>query len=110
MTTLSHRNVLKGCQKAFYMKLTLRNAANNSIHCVPGTALNAIYTRVNSILTMNIPILNEETERFASGPRDSKWGDKTQTYAVSTQYHHSFLFLYYRNCSVCYDSPMRTRW
>lgn len=44
MITLSHRNVLKGCQKAFYVQLTLRKAANNSSRSVPGTALSTIYS------------------------------------------------------------------
>lgn len=43
MPTLFYRNVLRGHQKLFYVQLTLRNAATNSIHCVPGSALSAIY-------------------------------------------------------------------
>lgn len=86
--TLLNRNVLKGCQKVFFVQLPLRNAANSSIHCVPDTAFkHYIHMLTHSILTTNIPNLKEETEAKRGLPQIPELvnrGAKIQTHAVST--------------------------
>lgn len=86
--TIPQKRVKRRHHEVFYVQLTLKNAATNSIYCVLGTTLSiCVCVCVNLFNpTMNIPILNKETEAKRSlfqVPEPVNGGATTQTHAVS---------------------------